>query len=263
MADLVTLTTDFGEDSPYVAALKGALLQVNPKARIQDLSHHIPPQDLRYTAFFLSTALPFFPPGVIHVVVVDPGVGTDRAVLLVELAGQRLVLPDNGCWTALADRIPDQPVVRRLTEPRYWRHPVSATFHGRDIMGPVAGHLSAGVNPQRLGEPTNNWMHLDLPRPRIDKSTLTGEILFIDHFGNLITNFTGDDLIPFASDGWQCQLGRRSWRRIPCIYSYGKAPEGSLVAILGSSGYLEFAVTNGNAARLLKLQSGARVVIKK
>src|SRR2546421_5035418 len=148
MADpLVTLTTDFGNDSTYVAAMKGALLGVNPAARILDLSHSLPPQGLRATSVFLSEALPWFPPGTTHVVVVDPGVGTQRAILCVEWAGSRIIVPDNGCWTALLRPGDPDPVVYRLAEPRYWRAAVSFTLHPRDIMAPAAGHPRPGGGP--------------------------------------------------------------------------------------------------------------------
>jgi len=141
----ITLTTDFGEGSPYVAAMKGVVLALNPNARLLDLSHTIPPQDLYHAAFFLRSALPYFPPGTIHVIVVDPGVGTSRAALYVETAGERLLVPDNGCWTPFAQTVAQPPVVVRLAEPRYWRPHVSATFHGRDIFAPVAAHLSLAL----------------------------------------------------------------------------------------------------------------------
>src|SRR5437763_3550394 len=148
---LITLTTDFGPASPYVAAMKGVLLAVNPEARLVDLSHHLPPQDLRYASFFLRSAVPYFPAGTLHVVIVDPGVGTSRDLLCVRTAGQVLLVPDNGCWTELARRLKGTPVVVRLTERRFWREEVSATFHGRDILAPVAGHLGRGVSPDELG----------------------------------------------------------------------------------------------------------------
>src|SRR5262249_14415902 len=148
---LMTLTTDFGEGSPYVAAMKGVLLSANPSLRLIDLGHAIPPQDVRHAAFFLAGCLPYFPPGTLHVIVVDPGVGTERALLHIEAGGHHLLAPDNGCWTLAATRLtaastrePGPLVVRHLTEPRFWRHPVSATFHGRDILAPVAAYLSLG-----------------------------------------------------------------------------------------------------------------------
>src|SRR6516225_6482541 len=137
----ITLTTDFGTASPYTATMKGVILSLNPDARIVDLSHHIPPQDVRHAAFFLASALPHFPPDALHVVVVDPGVGGGRDVLFVEVGAQRLLVPDNGCWTLLHEGRPPVRVIR-VTEPRFWRHPVSATFHGRDIFAPVAANLS-------------------------------------------------------------------------------------------------------------------------
>src|SRR5260370_39152705 len=154
--------------------MKGVILTINPHARLVDLSHQIPPQDLRHAAFFLRSCIPFFPPGVIHVIVVDPGVGTDRALLYVEAEGHRLLVPDNGCWTELARDSgrathsgasgPHTPVwpptVIRLTESKYWRNPVSPTFHGRDILAPVAAHLSLGENPQNLGPRVQQWVRL-------------------------------------------------------------------------------------------------------
>src|SRR5437660_1466434 len=135
---LITLTTDFGTDSPYVAAMKGVLLCINPAARVIDLSHDIPPQDIRHTAFLLAQSVPYFPPGTLHVVVVDPGVGSDRSILFVALGGQRLLVPDNDCWTLLTESHAQPLRVLRVSEPRFWRPQVSATFHGRDVFAPVA-----------------------------------------------------------------------------------------------------------------------------
>src|SRR5262249_40166495 len=179
MADpIITMTTDFGEDSPYVAAVKGVLLGLNPAARLVDLSHQIPPQDIRHAAYFLAASLPYFPPGMVHLVVVDPGVGSERAVLCVELAGSFLVVPDNGCWTSLEKAVPRPPRVFRLTESRYWRQPVSSTFHGRDILAPVAAHLSLGIAPQSLGQETSEWVRLEMPVPVRTGSRIVGEVIF-------------------------------------------------------------------------------------
>src|SRR5438270_555607 len=130
---IITLTTDFGDASPYVAAMKGVILALNPQARLVDLSHRIPPQAIGHAAFFLAHALPFFPREVLHVIVIDPGVGTERALLYVEVGGHRLLVPDNGCWTELARTVGSAPLVLRLAEARYWRPEISSTFHGRDI----------------------------------------------------------------------------------------------------------------------------------
>src|SRR5438128_1056534 len=179
MADpLITLTTDFGEESPYVAALKGVILGINPAARLLDLTHCIPAQNLRYTGYFLRHSLPFFPSGTIHVVVVDPGVGSARALLYVEVAGQRLLVPDNGCWTPLLELAAEPARVCRLEDSTYWKLPVSNTFHGRDILGPVAGHLSLGLDPARLGPAVGEWVRMPWPTPERSAGQLRGEVLF-------------------------------------------------------------------------------------
>ncbi|HMF13947.1 MAG TPA: SAM-dependent chlorinase/fluorinase, partial [Gemmataceae bacterium] len=186
MADpIITLTTDFGEESPYVAAVKGVILSVNPAARIVDLSHQVPPQDVRHAAFLLAECIPYFPPEVIHLVVVDPGVGSERALLYLEIDGHRMLAPDNGCWTLVKGTI--QRVVR-LAEPKYWRPEISSTFHGRDILAPVAAHLSLGVNPALLGPQVEGWEKLELPAWTDYANGVGGEVIFVDHFGNLITN---------------------------------------------------------------------------
>lgn len=255
--DLVTLTTDFGLASPYVAAMKGALLSVNPAARLVDLSHSLPPQDLRWCGFFLRTALPAFPPGTLHVAVVDPGVGTARALLYVETARQRLLVPDNGCWTVLAQTSPDPPKVVTLTERRYWQPEISATFHGRDILAPVAGHLSLGVNPDQLGPPATSWVTLPLPAPNLAKDQWVGEVLFVDDFGNLLTNLPGELYLAFRERITDVQIGGVSIRRH--VRTYGEAVAGELVVLVSSSGNVEVAVAQGNAAKKLGATAGTAV----
>jgi S-adenosylmethionine hydrolase len=258
MADpIITLTSDFGDGSPYVAAMKGVILDINPAARIVDLSHQIPPQDLPYAAFFLASTIPYFPRGAIHVVVVDPGVGTERAILYVEVNGRRLLVPDNGCWTTLVyDAL---PCAIRLTEPRYWRQPLSATFHGRDIFAPVAGHLSLGVDPASLGAPASDWVHLALPAPLRKANSVHGEVLFVDRFGNLITNIPADQL-PAPTKPLRVQIGDLEVTRR--VQSYGQAEPGSLVALVSSAGLLEIAVAQGNAAVRLGIGVGAPVRLR-
>jgi S-adenosyl-L-methionine hydrolase (adenosine-forming) len=255
---LITLTTDFGTGSPYVAAMKGVVLALNPDARLLDLSHDIPPQDLRHAAHFLATALPCFPPGVLHVIVVDPGVGSERAALYVDAGGHRLLVPDNGCWTPFADRVCPCPEVRRLTEPRYWRQPVSATFHGRDVFAPAAAHLSLGVEPRELGSTVAAWVRLELPAPVITLEGIAGEILFVDHFGNLITNIPAGQAAPFH--GKTVHVGPHEVTR--WVRTYADAEPGSVVALVSSSGQLEIAVVQGNAARRLQAAAGMPVTVR-
>jgi S-adenosylmethionine hydrolase len=256
---LVTLTTDFGQGSSYVAALKGVLLGVNSQARLVDLAHNIPAQDLRYTAFFLRTAVPYFPPATLHVVVVDPGVGTARAILYVEVAGQRLLVPDNGCWTTLAaDRDPERVI--RLTEPRYWRPEVSATFHGRDIFAPSAGHLSLGLDPCLLGPAVTDWVRLELPVPALDGEALLGEVVFIDHFGNLLTNIPAEALSRWGGKSVTVKVGMETVTRR--VRTYGEVEPGTLVALVSSMGTLEVAVSHGDAAARLHAAVGTPVEVR-
>lgn len=253
---LVTLTTDFGDASPYVAALKGSLLSINPAVRILDLTHRIPPQDLRHVHFFLAAALPYFPEGTLHVIVVDPGVGTDRALLYVETSGQRLLCPDNGCWTALEHA---GARVIRLTERRYWRKEISATFHGRDILAPAAGHLSLGLDPLQLGPTTDRWVRLAPPTAHESARSIAGETVFVDEFGNLLTNIRAVGLRPPDV----LTIGRRRWtRRFRWVRTYAEAKPGTLVALVSSEGRLEIAVVEGNAADRLNAAVGTPVCVE-
>jgi S-adenosyl-L-methionine hydrolase (adenosine-forming) len=255
---IITLTTDFGVESPYVAAMKGVVLGVNPAARLLDLTHQVPPQDVCCAAFFLAGAVPYFPAGTVHVVVVDPGVGSERAVLYVEAGDQRLLVPDNGCWTSLLKPGPPAPRVIRVDEPRYWRQPVSATFHGRDIFAPVAGHLSLGVDPADLGPVVTGWVRLpEPPPPRPGMNSLTGQVVFVDHFGNLITNIPAENLQPPTL---LC-VGEQSRKRFRWVRTYAEATPGTLVALASSNGMLEVAVVQGNAARKLKAGVGTPVTV--
>jgi S-adenosylmethionine hydrolase len=252
---LVTLTTDFGPASPYVAALKGVVLSINSDARLIDLSHSLPPQDLRHASFFLRSALSCFPPGTLHVIVVDPGVGTERALLYVETGGQRLLVPDNGCWTELARLAADPPRVRRLSERSFWRPQVSATFHGRDILAPVAGHLSLGLDATQLGPITTSWVEWSLPPARLAPDGWIGEVVFVDDFGNLITNLPAD--VAAATAACRVEIGGHAIDRH--VRTYGDAPPGTLVTLASSAATLEIAVVQGSARDRLKVTAGVPV----
>jgi S-adenosyl-L-methionine hydrolase (adenosine-forming) len=256
---LIALTTDFGTGSDYVAALKGAILSINPQATLIDLTHEIPPQDLIAAALFLEKTIPSFPEETIHVVVVDPGVGTERAILLVQVAGQYLVVPDNGCWTSVLRKTNSLPRVVRLTEPRFWRQPVSNTFHGRDILGPVAGWLSKGEVPEAFGPVVSSWVQGRLPEPMKTAKGWQGEVLAIDHFGNLITNIPAEFIRSRSTDDVIIELAGIKIRGLK--RAYGEVPTGTLVAVISSSGYLEVAETNGNAAARLKACRGMPVIV--
>jgi S-adenosylmethionine hydrolase len=256
---VITLTTDFGEGSPYVAAMKGVILGINPRARLLDLSHRIRPQDLRQAAYFLAITLPYFPREALHVIVVDPGVGTERALLYVEVGGQRLFVPDNGCWTGLI-AAGETPTVLHLTEPRYWRSEISATFHGRDILAPAAAHLSRGLDPHLLGPTAGTWVKKEMPAPVLGPDRVGGEVVFIDDFGNLLTNIPDTALA-----AWQDRAVRIAVAGKPVpqrVRTYGQAQPGSLVALINSGGMLEVAVAHGSAAKELAIAEGAPVEVE-
>ncbi|MFO0878567.1 MAG: SAM-dependent chlorinase/fluorinase [Gemmataceae bacterium] len=256
---IITLTTDFGTRSPFVAAMKGVILGINPAAHIVDLSHDIPPYDLRHVSFFLAEALPYFPPGTIHIVVVDPGVGSNRNILFVAVANQRLLVPDNGCWTLLAEGHARPLRVIGVTEPRFWRATVSSTFHGRDIFAPVGAYLSLGVSPHDLGPALTEWKELAWPGPVRFPSAIEGEVIFVDHFGNLITNISCSALPPL---GHSVRILVEGHQPLIRVRTYADAKPGQLVALISSSGLLEVAEAQGNAARTMRLIAGARVRVE-
>ena len=255
----VTLTTDFGDGSPYVAALKGSVLSINPEARLLDLSHRLPPQDLAAAAYFLADALPWFAAGTIHVVVVDPGVGTQRAILCVEWAGQIVLVPDNGCWSSIL-RPGELPRVRRVENRKYWRPSVSATFHGRDILAPVAAHLSLGEDPRNLGPLVDDWVRLETKPPIIESDRLIGEVIFIDHFGNLITNIPGAEFARLGNQRVQIMVGDQHVHHR--VRAYGEAEKGTLVALVSSADLLEVAVNGGSAQKELGARVGIPVTVQ-
>jgi S-adenosylmethionine hydrolase len=256
---IITLTTDFGQNSPYVAATKGVILSICPDATLVDISNEIPPQDIRSGALMLDQVADWFPPGTIHLAVVDPGVGTARALVYAEIGQQRFVAPDNGLLSRLAARTPPGKIVR-LTNAEYWLPQVSNTFHGRDIMAPVAARLAMGLDPDRLGPPLEQLTPLDWPEAKISASRIDGRIVEIDSFGNLITNITADMLSGRPTDRRACIVCNiyETWG---VYHAYGDQPSGTLIALIGSTGRLEIAVVRDNAAERLHIAAGAPVTI--
>lgn len=259
MSALVTLTTDFGAGSCYVAALKGVLCSIHPEVRLLDLTHRIPPQNLHYTAYFLLASVPFFPPDTLHVVVVDPGVGSERGILYVEIDSQRLLVPDNGCWTALASAPPKR--VLQVTDHSYWLPEVTYTFHGRDIFAPVAGHLSRGLAPEKLGPVTEHWVSLDLPQPSITPLTVSGEVVFIDDFGNLLTNIPGMEYLHWRQQPVRVTVAGQEIAQH--VRTYAEARAGTAVVLVSSMNTVEIAVCQGNAARQLGAAIGTPVRLER
>ena len=261
---LITLTTDFGTESHYVAQVKGAILNLAGDAQIIDISHSVPPQDVETAAWVLNAALLPFPPRAIHVVVVDPGVGSERAVLAVQTNLGFFVAPDNGVLTRVWHRS-DQRRAVRLNEPTLWRIEVSNTFHGRDIMGPVAAHLARGGTLLEMGTPAAEIHQLTLPRPRTEDGAVVGRIDYIDSFGNCIANITMPDLVhAFGRDAscrGQLRVALAGRDVIGVRRCYADVVDGQLVALFGSGGQLEVALAGGHAAGLLSTQIGDAIVV--
>jgi S-adenosylmethionine hydrolase len=256
---VITLLTDFGLEDGYVAAMKGVIASVAPEARLVDVTHLVPPQDVAFGRFRLLTAAPFFPPGTIHLAVVDPGVGTARrAVAIRSRSGSCFVGPDNGLLLGALDADPPVAAVE-LSDPGFWRTPTpSATFHGRDVFAPVAGHLARGVTLESLGSALRPeaLVKLRLDPWKAVPDGAEGAIQAVDRFGNLISNVPGTAL---PEDGaWSASLAGRI---LDGHRTYGDVPPGELVALVGSHGFVEVAVHRGDARSALGARVGDRVRI--
>lgn len=253
---IVALITDYGLQDAYVGILKGALLSVNPAARIVDVTHDIPPQDVHEAARILEAAHPYFPDGTVFVAVVDPGVGTDRDILALETDRHVFLAPDNGLLGFLGGARPPRRIVR-VINPRFFRTPVSATFHGRDIFAPVAARLAKGLNLARLGP-----RRKDLPRPltdlpRADGTRIRGRIVSVDRFGNLITDIPSA-LLP-TTRNIRIRAGRVVLRSLS--RTYADVRKGGVAALVGSTGHLEISVNQGSARRLTRVRRGTPVLV--
>jgi S-adenosyl-L-methionine hydrolase (adenosine-forming) len=260
MSGIITLTTDFGRDGWYVAAMKGVILSVNAHATIVDISHSIAPQNIAEGAFVLGEASRWFPPGTIHAAVVDPGVGTDRRILYARVGDQHYVCPDNGLLSyTCRDCRPDETF--EVTNRATFAPKVSSTFHGRDIMAPVAARLSLGLSPRELGPPVNDLKLLSWPRPERREKEVIARILCADVFGNLITNLRREDLPRDIEPAYFfVEAGEHKFDGI--VNTYLEAPPGTPVALFGSSGLLELAIVQGNAALELQIAIGDNVGVR-
>jgi S-adenosylmethionine hydrolase len=273
MSFIITLTTDFGYDDAYVAAVKGAILNINPEASIVDVSHSIRPQDILHAAFILSVAYRYFPKQTVHVAIVDPGVGSERRGIILKLPSAIFVAPDNGILSYVIDdlfSIEGRSAIEQthglteivfkkgleaaaITDPRFWRHPVSPTFHGRDIFAPVAAGLSLGISPYEFGEKINSLHVLPIAKAWLDPDgNLVGQVLHVDRFGNLITNIRSNNL------PGKDVIVEVPGHRIQGISDYYAQKEG-VMAVLGSSGYLEISLRDGSACDFLGTRLGDEI----
>ncbi|MCZ2341150.1 MAG: SAM-dependent chlorinase/fluorinase [Bacteroidales bacterium] len=259
MSALITLTTDFGETAPYIAAMKGAILSVYRGARLIDLTHQIRPQDIRHADFFLGSAVRYFPAGTIHLAIVDPGVGGQRLPLLIAVGGQFLIGPDNGLFTSAIRTLGGSPIVRQLTEPQFWREQVSHTFHGRDLFGPVAAHLASGVDPEEFGPRLRGWIELPIHSAICWQDRCEGEVCFIDDFGNILTNIPQVQIKELPV---RVALNGGLQEHVRWVRTYADAGPGELVCLFSSEGFFEIAVVQGHAAARLQATVGMSVELQ-
>lgn len=265
---IITITSDFGTEDAYVPAMKGTMVSICPDARLVDVTHEISPQDVMEAGFVLQSALPYFPSHSIHLVVVDPGVGTKRRAIALRQGDQWFVGPDNGVFSLVLDDTPPDVAVE-LDDPAFWRSDSpSNTFHGRDIFAPAAAHLAAGRSIEEIGTPIDTLEPLRWAQPSVGPGIAQGWIVHVDHFGNCVTNIQRSTLAEAAGtdpsdpplDGvpqLKAYVGSTVLRELH--QTYGAVPEGDPLLLFGSTGYLEIAVNGGNAGELLDIRKGDSV----
>ena len=260
MNKILTLTTDFGIDDAYVAIMKGVISSIAPAVRMVDITHNIAPQDVMEAAFVLKSAAPYFPPGAIHLAVIDPGVGTDRRPVALRMGDHWYVGPDNGLFSLLLNgSTPDEAVV--LNKPAFWRTPdVSQTFHGRDIFAPIAAHIAAGRTLTQLGSPIESLTPLYWALPIADQQGVQGWVVHVDRFGNCITNIEQSMIdLDRHPRGVKCYVGSTILDTIST--NYASTPAGEPLMLFDSHELLEIAVNSGNASELLSIRKGSPVNI--
>jgi len=259
---LITLTTDFGVNDHFVGTVKGVILDLVPDARIVDICHAVQAFDVLDGALTISQAYSYFPSGTVHMVIVDPGVGTARRPILATVERHHFVAPDNGVLSLIYDR-EERLLVRHVTAEHYFRQPVSNTFHARDVFAPIAAYLAKGVDPSRFGDEITDFVRFSAPKPKFSNDhTLRGVILKVDRFGNLITNITPQDapaVFQPEPGAFKIVVGKREITQIRTAYGQGAPNE--VFGILGSMGFLEIAANRGAAAQLLGVNKGSDVSV--
>jgi S-adenosylmethionine hydrolase len=262
---IITLVTDFGDEDEFVGVMKGVILGVNPSASIVDITHRIDPQDIVKAAYLIPSYYPFFPEGTVHLIVVDPGVGSSRQIIALEMAGHVFLAPDNGVLSLLLDSEYIDTIVS-VNNQNYFLTPVSHTFHGRDIFASVGAHISMGIEVAKTGTPhaKGALVRLDAQQPRLtERGKLVGTIISIDRFGNLITNIQLNDIKESLGSHpeamLQIEVGKQKIDGLS--ESYQDAGIENLLAIIGSRGYLEIALNRGSACGRLKVKKGDLVYL--
>lgn len=253
---LITLITDFGVSDHFVGVMKGVILGIAPRVRVVDITHAITPFEINEAAFVIAQSWRYFPKGTIHVVVIDPGVGSARRPLLVEAAGHYFIGPDNGVFSMIYDVGPHK--VREITNPKVMLPEISRTFHGRDVFAPAAAHLSRKTPPAKVGTRINDAIRSAALVPtQTAPNQWSGRVLQIDHFGNLITNFPVEAFSEVKIQPFELRVGMERIHRLALTYS--ETNLGEMFVIAGSSGYLEIAANQGDAAEITGCGAGAAV----
>ncbi len=266
MTNLITLTTDFGLTDGFVGVMKGVILSINADAQCVDITHDIPPQNVQQGAFLLANSVPYFPAAAIHLCVVDPGVGSTRRAIAVEVGEATLVGPDNGVLSLAIQALNVlTPAVKprgfQLNNPRFWLPRVSTTFHGRDIFSPCAAHLSRGVPLEEIGTPVDDWTNLAPPGPsRRKDGSLVAHVIYIDHYGNIVSDISEQTLKEFGTADLSVEIAGREIRGLARTYSDVEPEE--FAALIGSPWKLEIAQREGNAAEALGVCVGDEFVVR-
>jgi S-adenosyl-L-methionine hydrolase (adenosine-forming) len=256
---LITLTTDFGTSDHFVGAMKGVIAAIAPAARVIDITHEIAPYNILEAAFVVAQAAPYFPKRTIHVIVVDPGVGSDRRAVVAEAGGQFFVAPDNGALSMVFARGPHK--VRAISNAKLALKDASRTFHGRDIFAPAAAHLARGAKPAQFGKLVHDYVRIEAMEPEeVAANAWRGTILKADRFGNLITNFHVDKFFAIKTNPFVLRVGGAQIRRLALTFSDTEA--GELAVVVGSSGYLEIVANQASAAQELGCGAGAPLILE-
>ena len=256
---IITLLTDFGLKDPYVASMKGVILSINPQCTLVDITHQVSPYDIKEGAFILAQAYSTFPKGTIHLSVVDPGVGSPRKPILFVTKNYFFLGPDNGLFTFALKREKLKKVIA-LGKMEFFLPEVSPTFHGRDLFAPVAAHLSFGIAPESFGRVIKSWNEISFPEPVLRQEKLIGEVVHIDTFGNLVCNIDYKNLLKFSkSRPFVIKIGKRTIRGLKKGYWEGRKDEP--MALIGSGGFLEISIKEGNAQKVLKMKKGDKITV--
>jgi S-adenosylmethionine hydrolase len=258
---IITLTTDYGTNDHLVAVMKGVILSINPEVNIVDITHSVLPHDLLDGALAIGQAYKYFPPKTVHVVVVDPGVGTARRPILVASDTHYFVAPDNGVLSSVYDQTEALYVWNIISE-HYFRQPVSNTFHGRDVFAPVAAWLTKSWQSSAFGEPITDFTRFALPRPKTNGNTIKGVVLKVDQFGNLITNLRAEDVPAFTAEGGKFTIKAGSATVTKLVPTFASGANGEAIGLIGSSGYLEISLNKASASKSLALGRGAEVTVE-